>query len=225
MELIFSHIEHLSTTAYPGRPCSVVHTHGCPLTCIYCTAEDTGAGRAETQKLVELFEEGKELIDAVAIAGCEPLKQEASLELAAQLKEKGFDIKIHTTGYYPDVLEKVVDGGIADLVEIEIKAPLDTERYAMVTGKEDAAEMVFQSLEVLSSSQVPCRITATLAPPVFSHEDLPELVHALACYGLRDLKLRNHTGGDVKDPWVMHSYVEAPSQQRRCSMLHREVIG
>jgi pyruvate formate lyase activating enzyme len=209
MELVFSHIEHLSTTAYPGKPCSVVHTHGCPLGCFYCAAEDANTKRAETQKLVKLFEEGKELIDAVTIAGCEPLMQPTSLELAAQLKERGFDIKLHTTGYYPSALERAVEERLADVVEIDIKAPLDTEKYAMVTGREDAVDRIFQSLDVLSSSQVRCQVTATLAPPVFSHEDLPELAHALSCYGFKKLRVKNYPGEEVEDPWLLHSHGEA----------------
>ena len=188
MRLTFSRIQHLSTTEYPGSPCCVVHTCGCPLACIYCS-QVAGAEKAEVQQLVETLEKGKALIDAVAIAGCEPLKQEACVELAVRLRERGFRLKIHTTGYYPDVLERLAGGGIVDFVELEIKAPLDTGSYAEITGREDAAERVLQSLEVLSSSQVRCGITATLAPPVFSHEAARELAHELASYGFSELRL------------------------------------
>lgn len=190
MELVISRIEHLSTREYPQKPCSVVYVHGCPLRCSSCTARDAFARKAEMRELLELFEEGRVLIDAVSIAGCEPLMQPAALELASQLKERGFEIKLHTTGYYPDALERVVEEGIADVVEMEVKAPLDTERYTRVTRNQEAIHRVFQSLDVLSSSKVRSQVAVTIAPPAFSGEDLQELAHALACYGFRKLRIK-----------------------------------
>ncbi len=211
MEILLTRIEHLSTTSYPDLPCCVVHTSGCPLECFYCAEE--GAGRAmDVLEVVEQLQSGRDLVDAVTIAGCEPLEQEATLELAAMLKESGFSVKLHTTGYYPRALERAVNEGVADLVELEIKAPLDTEIYERVTGKTDAADRVFESLSVLSSSQVPCILTATLAEPVFSEEDIASLLHALSCYGFRKLRVRGS-----RWEWALEA-VES-------RLVGREVVG
>jgi pyruvate formate lyase activating enzyme len=183
MKLMLSRIDYLSTTAFPNRPCSVVHTATCPLRCFYCR-RSVGGESVEVGLLVEHLEGGRKLVDAVAIAGCEPLAQRAALELVERLRERNFAVKLHTTGYFPEALERVLGSRLADLVEMEIKAPLDS-RFAEVTGREDALDRVFQSLEVLASAEAGFRITATLAPPLFSERDVPELVDALERLGFR----------------------------------------
>ncbi len=182
MKVRYWRIDYLSTRAFPGQPSSVVYLSGCPFSCFYCS----GGGEvrdAEAGQLAERLIQGAELVDALVVGGCEPLVQESAIELLTSLAGRGMKLKVCTSGFVPELLERTIELNLVDAVELYLRAPLETEMYARVTGRGEAVDRVFHTLNLLSSFDGVLQVSALLAPPIFTQEYLRELSQVLRRMG------------------------------------------
>ena len=96
---IFFSIQGESTHA--GRPCIFVRLMGCPLRCTYCDTE-YAFHEGVTKSFDEIFETLKTFpTQLVEITGGEPLAQKNSVDFAAELLARGYEVLIETSGAYP----------------------------------------------------------------------------------------------------------------------------
>ena len=84
------------------------------------------------EELIAFLEKRKGLLDGVAFTGGEPLLQKDLPELAARIRDLGYDVKLDTNGMHPDRLEKMLREDTVQYVAMDIKN--DPERYAMTAG-------------------------------------------------------------------------------------------
>ena len=80
----------LTTIDYPGELAAVVFCQGCPWRCRYCQNADLlpGRGRNELpwERVMELLERRRGLLDAVVFSGGEPTLQAALADAVKQVK-------------------------------------------------------------------------------------------------------------------------------------------
>lgn len=169
----------MSTVDYPGKVSSVVFFHGCNFRCPFChnitLIEGDDYQEKEAAYIVEILKKHREFIDAVAITGGEPtLQPDALKELCGRLKDINLLVKLDTNGYMPDVVKKLLENGLLDLVSVDIKAP--PEKYNKLSGIGCDLTKIKQTLGILRNSGVDYELRTTVVPGANdSEEDIKKI--------------------------------------------------
>ena len=122
---------------WPGKLAMVVFLPGCNLRCPYCHARDIlghpdASESIPVDKTLEFLSQMDGWIDGVVISGGEPTLHPQLPLLAAEIKARGFAVKIDTNGTRPHVIESLISERLIDAIAVDIKAPLDY-RYIELT--------------------------------------------------------------------------------------------
>jgi len=197
--MLIGGILDISTIDYPGKLCSVIFFAGCPFRCPYCQNHkllEDGI-KVNVNYIVDKIRKNY-LVDGVCLTGGEPLMQEINelVELIEKLRGLGFSIKVDTNGYYPDKLAKIVD--YVDYIAIDVKTV--PEKYSKVTGKENSAERVLESLKILVESGITFEARTTVVPTIVDEKDIIEIAKMLASIGVKKYVLQQFRNEDVLDP-------------------------
>ncbi|MBR5961467.1 MAG: anaerobic ribonucleoside-triphosphate reductase activating protein [Clostridia bacterium] len=131
-------LQKMTLLDYPGRVACTVFFGGCDMRCPFCHNAELLDGSASPvmtdEELIDFLKKRKGLLDGVAITGGEPLLQKDLPEMAARIRELGYDIKLDTNGLHPDRLAQMLREGTVQYVAMDIKN--DPERYALTAGLE-----------------------------------------------------------------------------------------
>ncbi len=148
MKLAYSTIVNGDNQAYPGRIATVIRVTGGPLQCGYLplvesqdatNSENTGFFLDLVSKQAE--EDGE--TSAVVFSGVEPLWQgNAVSELATNLRQLGFFVKVETSGFYSSDLRSICN--VANFVSLDFKHLLVINKLGALIGQRINFE-VFQS--------------------------------------------------------------------------------
>ncbi len=193
----------LSTVDFPGKLCSVVFFAGCPFRCPYCQNHRLlyGGMKVEVDQIVSEIKKNF-LIDGVCFTGGEPLMQNLDelKDLISKLKDLGFAVKIDTNGYYPEKLAEIVDQ--IDYVALDFKTT--PKNYPKLTGKEDSAKKVLETLKILSSSGVEFEVRTTVVPTIVDDSVVTEIAKILSDFEVKRYVLQQFRNEDVLDEKFRH---------------------
>jgi len=133
-------LQKMTLLDFPGKVACTVFLGGCDLRCPFCHNAELIDGTApavmDETELLAFLEKRKGLIDGVAITGGEPLlRGEELVTLAERIRDLGYPLKLDTNGTHPERLRKMIDGGLAAYVAMDIKN--DPERYGRTAGIEN----------------------------------------------------------------------------------------
>lgn len=124
----------MSSVDWPGRLAATVFLQGCPWRCTYCQNEEIldprTPGAVAWEDVLALLHRRRGLLDGVVFSGGEATRQEELLGAAAQVRQLGFAVGLHTAGAYPARLERLLPS--VDWVGLDIKAL--PENYGRVVG-------------------------------------------------------------------------------------------
>ncbi|MFT3887610.1 MAG: anaerobic ribonucleoside-triphosphate reductase activating protein [Arachnia sp.] len=178
-ELAIAGLSRLSTCDWPGKLVATVFLQGCPWRCTYChnveLLDMTAPGQVSWVSVLGLLDRRRGLLDGVVFSGGEPTRQEGLVAAMGEVRERGFDVGIHTAGAYPRRLAQALP--LLDWVGLDIKALPST--YAAVTGVEASAAKAFESLNLVLASGVDHEVRVTVDPAIHTREHLVELVYGL----------------------------------------------
>lgn len=124
MTVNFGGFVDLSTIDWPGRAVCTVFFRGCPLRCSYChnAAIQSGSDPREPAEIAGMIDTARPLISGVVFSGGEPtLQSDALCALAAEAKGRGLAVGIQTNGYFPEVLSRLIRGGLVDRIALDYK--------------------------------------------------------------------------------------------------------
>ena len=122
---------------YPGKVAATVFLGGCNFRCPVCHNSDLLGGSAPelmtAEELLTFLRRRQGILEGVCITGGEPtLWPDDAAELMLRIKEMGYQIKLDTNGYRPQVLKELCGLGVVDYVAMDIKA--GRRHYAEVCG-------------------------------------------------------------------------------------------
>lgn len=190
-----------TTIDFPNRLAAVVFFQGCPLRCPFCHNPNLQPPAAEPAVLwadvLSFLDTRKKRLDGVVFSGGEPLMQ-ADLKAAMEsVKERGFQVALHTSGVYPGRFESVLP--LVDWVGLDIKAPWD--KYSTLTGRPHIGESVQKTLRQLLKSQTAYEVRTTLDPRYLDIDDIYRLGDMLAAENVRIYTLQKYRTFDTdKNP-------------------------
>lgn len=131
-------LQKMTVLDFPGRVACIVFTYGCNFRCPFCHNASLvlGDGKSDVteEEFFEFLKKRQGLLDGVSITGGEPLLQHGIEDFLRKIKSLGYEVKVDTNGMYPEVLKKIVNGGLVDYVAMDIKN--SPENYPITVGLE-----------------------------------------------------------------------------------------
>ena len=143
---------------YPGRVAATVFTGGCNFRCPFCHNGDLVLKPSALEKISEeevfsFLQKRKNVLKGVCITGGEPTLQADLLDFIGEIKKLGYDVKLDTNGYRPDVLEALLQRKLIDYVAMDMKS--SKEAYSGVVGLENFnIQKIEHSMEILKNSGI-----------------------------------------------------------------------
>ena len=173
-------LQKMTLLDYPGKVACTVFLGGCDFRCPFCHNFELVVGPApETLTEEELFaflERRRGLLDGVAITGGEPCLRSDLPGFAARIHEAGFGVKLDTNGAHPEMLARLIDGGLVDYVAMDVKnAP---GKYARTVGLPDSAfdlAPIGESIKLLLAGGVDFEFRTTAVRGLHEARDFEEI--------------------------------------------------
>lgn len=192
-QIVVGGVEKFSAVDFPGTLTAVVFMQGCPWACPFCHNASIRPILKENDFSWDLFVDflktrtGK--LDAVTFSGGEPLVQDSLFDAIKQVKDLGFKIGLHTGGYRPEHLVKVLP--LVDWVGLDIKAPFDESKYRQIIGA-NHLQRVKQSLDILLQSGADFECRTTCDPRFLNSADLLQIAKSLKEKGVKKYFLQKY---------------------------------
>ena len=169
----FSGLQKVSLIDYPNKIASVLFTPGCNLRCGFChnwriVVEPKPPFLQEAVAL-GILERRKKYVDAVVVTGGEPCMHKELPRFLEKLKQRGFQVKLDTNGFYPDVLEQCL--AHVDYVALDVKTSL--EKYALLGAKDTAA--LLRTVNMLKMGKVAYEFRTTMVPELVTAGDVTRI--------------------------------------------------
>jgi len=120
----------------------------------------------------------RNLLDGVVISGGEPTLQTSLVDFIKTVRSFGYLVKLDTNGSRPEVLRKLIDEGLVDYIAMDIKAPLEQEKYDRVAGVAVNLLKIEVSQNILrfcSQSNLAVEFRTTVDNNLLSSDDLFEI--------------------------------------------------
>lgn len=192
-ELQIGGLVSFTTIDYPGKLAAVLFLKGCPLNCEYCSNSHLIAveqGEYDPEKVFGWLRARVGKLEAVVFSGGEALMQaDTTIEYMKRVKDLGFAIGLHTNGFYPDLLKKVVD--IVDWIGLDFKAT--KEHYKDLTGIDIAYDRMIESLRYWVSTGRGLEVRTTCDPRYVGKEDLLEIAKIASGLGAENFAVQKYT--------------------------------
>lgn len=181
-----------TTIDFPNRLAGVVFFQGCPLKCPYCHNPNLQDFSHNSTLLwddvVSFFSERKKRLDGVVLSGGEPLMQPDILNAIQAIKSMGFEVAIHTSGIYPEKMKEILP--FIDWVGLDIKAP--KSKYDLLSGRPHISDKVFETLKLLSDSDIDFEVRTTLDPLLLTVADIYQLAAEIKAYRIPQFALQKY---------------------------------
>ena len=178
-----------SKSHHPGEVSYVIYTQGCNFKCHYCyntpSARFFNPEENSDNKINEILDflaKNKEKYGAVVISGGEPTMHKDLPEVLAKIKAMGFTVRLETNGTYPKMLSDIVNKKLVDYIAMDIKAPLETDKYKDIVGVNISTSQlgkINKSIRILTRSKIDYEIRTTLIRQKHSFHDILDICNTI----------------------------------------------
>ncbi len=175
---------------YPDNVCTTLFTGVCNFDCEFCYNKGLLNEKEinfEDEILPKLLDR-KDFIDHVIISGGECTIHPDFEKIINVLYENGFKIGIHTNGYAPEILEKIMDK--IDYVGMDIKN--DFENYDRITATKVDVDKIKKSVAMILDSGVNYEFRTTVYPKYLKSENVVNIAKYLKDAGVKKFVLQNY---------------------------------
>ncbi|MBE6774976.1 MAG: anaerobic ribonucleoside-triphosphate reductase activating protein [Ruminococcaceae bacterium] len=176
-----SGIQKLTLLDFPGKTACTVFCYGCNFLCPFCHNALLVTEKAEEfideEEIFTFLKKRQGILDGVCVTGGEPTLQKDLKAFLGRIKEMGFDVKLDTNGYRPDILREIISEGLCDYVAMDIKNT--PEKYALTVGKEIDTDKILESIAILKAGKIPFEFRTTVVRELHTEEDIREIARLL----------------------------------------------
>ena len=175
---------------YPDNVCTTLFTGVCNFDCEFCYNKGLLKEKEldfEKEILPKLLER-KEFINHVIISGGECTVHPDFENMINILHENGFTIGIHTNGYTPETLRKVIDK--IDYVGMDIKN--DFDNYNEITQKKINVDKIKESVDLILNKGIDYEFRTTVYPKYVNKDNLVNIAKYLKEVGSKKYVLQNY---------------------------------
>ena len=192
---------------WPGRVCGVIFLAGCNFRCPFCHNHSLvlHGDKLRTipfDTILGQLTRYEKWLGGVCVSGGEPTLNPGLPQALRILKEAGWAIKLDTNGSQPQVLEKLFDESLVDMVAMDVKAPLAQEPYDRCAGVHVDLDRIRTSISMIKESGVEHEFRMTVLPLFHSETDIADwaaTLNSTADGCLSHLKLQNFNSRTTLD--------------------------
>lgn len=181
-----------TTIDYPGKLAAVLFLVGCPLRCAYCSNPhllSPNDGEYDPNRVFDWLKSRVGKLEAVVFSGGEALMQgDVTIEYMRRVKELGFNIGLHTNGFYPETLARAAD--VVDWIGLDFKAT--REKYPDLTKQHIAYDNMIRSLDTWIETGKDFEVRVTCDPRFVTKDDLLEIAEILRKRGVKNLAIQKY---------------------------------
>ena len=171
--------QKLTLLDYPGRVACTIFISGCNFRCPFCHNADLvinphAQPAISEEKIFETLRKRQGILEGVCVTGGEPTLFPELKNFLKKIKELGYDIKLDTNGYKPDVLAELVSEGLVDCVAMDIKnSPL---KYAETVGLDELdITKIQKSIDFLKQGNIDYEFRTTVMKEMHTLEDMDKI--------------------------------------------------
>lgn len=162
---------------WPGSVCAIVFTGGCNFRCPFCHNHElvlnpTALPSRTGEQILDDLAEDIDWLDGITISGGEPTLQPDLADFCKLIKKTGLKVKLDTNGTKPAVLMDLLNQGLLDAVSMDLKAPLDGQQYAFLTGVPVDLDKIRASIGLLLEADIDLEFRTTFVPQRQTEADL-----------------------------------------------------
>ncbi|OGQ97516.1 MAG: anaerobic ribonucleoside-triphosphate reductase activating protein [Deltaproteobacteria bacterium RIFOXYD12_FULL_57_12] len=162
---------------WPGRVCAVVFLGGCNLRCPFC---HNASLVTESEKFPDIPVEAilarlapyRAWLGGVCVSGGEPTLSRELPGLLQRLKRENWAVKLDTNGTRPRVLAQLLAEDLVDMVAMDVKAPLDQEKYNRCAGTPVNLEHLAATISLIRQSGIAHEFRMTVMPLLHTEDDI-----------------------------------------------------
>lgn len=174
-------IQKLTLLDFPGKTACTIFCYGCNFLCPFCHNALLVTEKAEEflteEEIFSFLKKRQGILDGVCVTGGEPTLQKDLKSFLKKIKDMGFEIKLDTNGYKPDLLREIISEGLCDYVAMDIKNTPD--KYALTVGKTVDTEKILESISILKEGKIPCEFRTTVVKEFHTEDDIKEIARLL----------------------------------------------
>ena len=190
-------LQNMTLLDYPGHVACTVFLGGCDFRCPFCHNYELIDGSAEPVmddgELLEFLSKRRGLLDGVAITGGEPCLHNDLPSLLEGIRALGFETKLDTNGYHPELLRRVIEGGLVDYVAMDIKN--SPAKYALTCGVPAVdMDIIKESISVIMSGKADYEFRTTVVSELHEDADFYEIGNLIS--GAKRYFLQSFTDRD-----------------------------
>ena len=177
-------LNRLSLVDYPGKMAAIVFTGGCNFRCPFChnsslVLDPDSQPLVPEQEVLSYLEKRRNMLDGLVITGGEPTLEGGLIPFMRAVRQLGLLVKLDTNGYRPDVLESVLEEGLADYVAMDIKNSPDA--YARTAGLPYVdMERIRRSIDLIRTSGVDYEFRTTVVRGLHYRENFEKICALIA---------------------------------------------
>lgn len=168
-------VQSISLLDYPGTPCAIVFTQGCPFRCAFCHNPEllpiVGAAGVLEDEVVANLTAHKNVVDAVTITGGEPTIQPDLPRFMDRLKNTGFKVKLDTNGVTPTMIKDVITAGLVDYLAMDLKQRWEKYDEVVRLAHPALVERCRETFALIQASGVPHEFRTTILPASHNADD------------------------------------------------------
>ncbi|MDR4498184.1 MAG: anaerobic ribonucleoside-triphosphate reductase activating protein [Candidatus Scalindua sp.] len=174
-----------SLIEWPGNIVSIIFLPHCNLRCPYCHATHLVKNPNELEcipleSVIERIRQNKSWLDGVVISGGELTLHSDIDSLISIFKEMGLRVRIDTNGTNPHIVEGFIRRGLVDCVAMDIKAPLNEEKYRKAAGGYCDLLEIEKSIRLIMESGIEYEFRTTVCPAFLDGSDIVEIAQSIA---------------------------------------------
>ena len=199
-------LQKMTLLDFPGKVACTVFLGGCDFRCPFChnfeLVDGTAPAAMEEEELMTFLKKRRGLLDGVAVTGGEPCLHKDLPDLLRSFRELGFQTKLDTNGYHPELLSQILKEGLADYVAMDIKN--SPGKYALTCGCRTVdLERIRESIRLIMSEAPDYEFRTTVVKEFHAPEDFREIAEMIA--GARRYFIQGFTDRDTVPCRELHA--------------------
>ncbi len=176
--MLIKGLQKLTLLDFPSKMACTVFTAGCNFRCPFChnaslvtTVDDD---KIDEEDFFGFLNKRQGILEGVCVTGGEPTLQPDLEEFLYKIKSLGYEVKLDTNGYRPDVLKSAVNKGLVDYVAMDIKN--SKEKYGITAGVENFdISKIEESVDFLKNGSCPYEFRTTVVKELHTAQDIEQM--------------------------------------------------
>lgn len=188
---------------WEGMIISTLYVPHCNFRCPYCQNPGLvlNPQQYETialEKITNFLVKKKDWIEGICLTGGEPCLFGDLPDFLKKTRETGAKIKLDTNGAFPEMIKKLLDAKLIDYIAMDIKAPLEEDKYNKASGVKVDLTKIKKSIGIIMNSDIDYEFRTTVVPTLHTKEDIIEIAKYIQ--GAKKYTLQNFSNKEVINP-------------------------